>query len=773
MKDIELHKFQTEASDKMVMRFYELSEDIRRPTEYNGWATPFYQALSALPGAGKTPILADTVSQLRAAMKGEPIVLWISKAKAVVEQTYTNFQAGGKYAHLIEGFVVCSLSELSPEQIRDVTTPVICLATVGTFNQIDKQDGSLRVHKVGEDRGDESLWDLIRNRPKVGGLRRPLIIAYDEGHNLSDQQTELLLELEPDVILVASATMRNPARLARLIQRLRDYGWTDDDLVTSVNSKDIVEAELVKRQIVIGGYATIMEEAIGDMVESMAVVAKKAKKLRAGFTPKAIYVCRTNISQDDGTADNPSRPFNDRQAAPIQIWRYLVEVKGVPPEEIAVYCDLKFDRRNFPPPEGFIHFSGGEEDFAVFTAGKYRHVIFNRSLEEGWDDPECCFAYIDKSMGSSIQVEQVIGRLLRQPGAKHYPDADLNTANFYIRIDNRSVFPAILELVRRKITAEMPEIKMEAYSNARDRERTREEPKELMTVPEIHVITNHEPMFDAIAEIPNFRGETEMTTGRGERLRAVQQIGDGDSNVAVEIDETPHSNRVMARWIVRRGVQSLYPRASATVDWADTRFDAKVEMTSTAAGILRTSAERLVQVYLDNSELSFEDGNPYVVGPVIVKPLEVQTFKYALHRGYSDLSEFEIPFARAIDATKKPWVRNPRNGGFSIPLLQIGSTYNFFPDFVVWKDDVVFCLDPKGEHLIASDAGRKLLDIRDENDQRKVIVRLFTKGKWRDEKTQETVEGFTVWYLGRGGKIRKQHCGNPAEAVAAALNPRL
>ncbi len=49
-----------------------------------------------------------------------------------------------------------------------------------------------------------------------------------------------------------------------------------------------------------------------------------------------------------------------------------------------------------------------------------------------------------------------IGRVLRQPGAQHYADPDLNTANFYIRIDSKQEFPRILEAVRRKIASEMP-----------------------------------------------------------------------------------------------------------------------------------------------------------------------------------------------------------------------------------------------------------------------------------------------------------------------------
>jgi type III restriction enzyme len=67
---------------------------------------PFYQALSALTGAGKTPILADAVAQIRAQLPVEPIVLLISKSKAVVGQTYGNFESGGRYERFIEGFLV-------------------------------------------------------------------------------------------------------------------------------------------------------------------------------------------------------------------------------------------------------------------------------------------------------------------------------------------------------------------------------------------------------------------------------------------------------------------------------------------------------------------------------------------------------------------------------------------------------------------------------------------------------------------------------------------
>lgn len=773
MSDIELFPFQTKAADQISARFGELLSDPKRPTENAQWAVPFYQALSALTGAGKTPILADAVSLMRAQLPIEPLVLWISKTKAVVDQTFANFEAGGKYAHLLEDFLIEYLHQLTPERIADASLPHITLATVGTFNQKSKEDGTLRVHKVGEDKSDESLWQMLTARRTNDGKRRPLFIVYDEAHNLSDQQTDLLLELEPDAILVASATLRTPPRLARLISRLSDYKG-NDFLVTAVPSKKVVEAGLVKLQLSLGGYSTSMEAALDEMLTAFKRATKKAKSLKAGFEPKAIYVCKTNVSQDEGVQDNPARTFSQRKAPPIQIWRYLVEDKKVKPSEIAVYCDLRMDRRAYPPPDDFVLFSGGDEDFANFTAGNYKHIIFNLTLQEGWDDPACCFAYIDKSMGSSVQVEQIIGRVLRQPNAKHYADIDLNTADFYIRVDNKQEFPKILETVRSRIAADVPEIHLESYTYSRGQQKHRCEPKDELTVPEVHIDSDSvaATLAQEVKQLPDYRKDGTYTVGKGLVLRAVQKIGDG-SQAVIQEQELQHSNRVVASWLMRRTIQMLYPEVVKTIDWAAPKFGAKVELTSPAADHLRQTAEKWVDTYLDEADLRYEKGNPFTVGPVLVNPAKKRRFKNSIHEYYSDLNQFELEVALAIDQTGHQWARNPSNGGFSIPLLDKSGSRRFFPDFLVWKNGAVFALDPKADHLILQDASRKLLDVQDDKGKRQLAVRLITKGKWNaDPIKRQTNEphGYSVWRL-QAGKLRAKHYHTMAETVAGALTP--
>src|SRR5262249_34234070 len=123
-----------------------------------------------------------------------------------------------------------------------------------------------------------------------------------------------------------------------------------------------------------------------------------------------------------------------------------------PPADIAIYANLTFVKGNKPDEVNL--FSKGDSDFDEFRAGDYQHIIFNLSLQEGWDDPACYLAYIDKSMGSSVQVEQLIGRVLRQYGATHYDTPLLNSSHLFLRVDNQSVFQSTIERVKEKLQAE-------------------------------------------------------------------------------------------------------------------------------------------------------------------------------------------------------------------------------------------------------------------------------------------------------------------------------
>ncbi|MDC6128997.1 hypothetical protein [Burkholderia gladioli] len=776
---MDLLPFQADASAQIADRFADYMSDpltVRRTQ-----LVPFYQNLASITGSGKTLILADAIEGIRGRLPIEPIVLWLSKGRVVVWQTFANL-ANGKYRGLIGGFDVKPLLDCRPSDVEDASRGLLLVATVGKFNQRDKEDGDRKIFRVQFDVADRSLWDLLKARRDTARRRRPLIVVYDEGHNLSNLQTQLLMELEPDALIAASATMRIPEALSGTIERLRrDKQWRDSDFVTAVRSSEVVESGLVKKHIMLGGYVTPMEIAVSDLLDEMAEAVRSAADLGLPFRPKAIYVSSTNTVDGSAIRDDLIKPFAERQARPILIWRHLVENAGIDPATIAVYCDLKFDAK-LPPPADFNLFSQGDADYDRFLSGNFRHVIFNLSLQEGWDDPECAFAYIDKDMGSPDQVTQVVGRVLRQPGAQHYPSPNLNTAHFYIRTDEKGVFESILDDVRAKLASDTPEITLSVRRDSQRGNKPYLPALKERSVPTASIDSTHAiaPINKIIHATQDFSAGGINTEGGGGRIQVLQTIGTGDSE-NVEWTEVEHSNRVTARWILRREVHRLFPshgdRQRSPINLCDIeapKFDALVEYNSRAASHIREQASKVVDAYIEHSVIVQNAlDHPYVVGAIPVDEGNLDRFKNALHDGYSGLNRDEVAFAKALDGTKRVWCRNPSQGGFSIPLLDRGNTRTFHPDFLAWTDKTVVAIDTKGDHLITEDAGRKLFYIEKMEDGPELVIRLVTKGEWHVAQNGiygklSGSAGFTVWAL-KQGKPHPTHCENIAEAAQLCL----
>lgn len=787
VRGFELVKFQALAARQIADRFELLNSDPDgRPMFTRRHAVPFFQGLSALTGAGKTAILAQAVADMAVGMPVAPIVLWVTRLRVVVEQSFSRLRPGGSYASLMPRWNGAMLSDLTRDQVGDATEPLLVAATVASFNRDSPEDSSLLVHQVRADEGDDPIWTMLQNRQVTHGaavgVRRPLFVVYDEAHNLTDPQTKVLMGLEPDAFLAASGTLSLREGLGDVLGRLRMDGWGDStapdipghatkNLITQVPNKAVVDAGLVKREIVLGGYDSSMDALLDDLLGDMATAVEACELADLSWRPRAIYVSQTNIRQDDGTPDNHRVPFENRRSPPILIWRYLVS-KNVDPAKIAVYSDLKVDKAN-PLPPSFRLFAGGDRDFAAFTAGEFQHIIFNQALQEGWDDPLVSFGYIDKTMGSKTAVEQVIGRVLRQPGASHLPDPLLNTATFFVRLEDKQGFRPILENVQRSLGTEPGGVALTVRSDVGGSTRQRQMPKIHVAVPRVFVVSDEAEasMDEIISGLPDHTGGGPNTSGVGSRSLSKLEIGT-DAPVAIDDSAVSHSSAVTARWIVAREMRSLYPDSLVLLDPEDSnadKLDVLVDRTSSASVQFRQAGRDLVKAYLEGSRLHVEDTNLLVISALDVDPTKATPFTNAVHAAY-DLNKLEVPIARAIDATGLPWCRNPSGTGFRIPLLDAEGTRNFYPDFLVWADGNVFAIDPKGPHLLRNDAGRKTMNIASSKGGPKIISRLISEGKWTDELKSDGPGGYTVWRWDPvTSAIKRRHFSTADLAVGAAL----
>ena len=774
-----LFEFQHKAVDKITERFAHYLNN--RPGRVVGTKVtyvPYYQALASITASGKTVIMAQAVAELLPMLPVKPVVLWLSKGRVVVDQTLANLS--GKYRHLLADYEdVQLLADYNSSDVEDDNLALVYVATVGTFNRKSKDKSSLRLFRSDIDNADQSTWNALKERMTSSGARRPLIVVYDEAHNLTDQQTDLLMELQPDAMLLATATPRLPQAIAQVTDDLKQgLSWTDASLTTYVNSADVVDAGLVKRQVLLGGYQAQMAETIDDLLADMGEAYTAVAALGLSLTPKAIYVCRTNIVEGNALKqDDPKRPFFQREAPPILIWNYLVNEKGVDPATIAVYTSaLKFDK-DHPPPADFVHFKGGDADYANFVAGDYRHIIFNLGLQEGWDDPECYFAYIDKSMQSNVQVEQVIGRVLRQPGAQHVEAEILNTAHFYVRVDAQGVFADIVSEVGKRLGGELPEVQFTAYDPKQKNKPVPRAPREPLQVPHVWRDPSAalKPIDDIVKGLIDFRGDTgDNVRGSGAKALVQQRVG-GSREAEVEWVERDHGNAVLARWVFQTAVRRQFPRALEVTRSDDAKFDARIELGSPADKHIRKAASDVVRTYLEHVVLKQRLHNPYVVGEIMVDPTTAEPFTNSLHGPYSGLNKtLELPFAQELDKLGVTWCRNPPRSGFGIPLLSPGQSDAFYPDFLAWKAKNVFALDTKGEHILESDLGRKLLAIEpNPKAKTRLLVRLISRGHWDDHPQRISADGFTVWALGHANALKPIHCATMAEAVKTCLRPAL
>jgi type III restriction enzyme len=770
---IEPFQFQRDASARISDRFIAYLDDpVVAGTAKNPKRVPFFQALSSLTASGKTIMLADATAQIAAAMPVAPVVLWLSKGTVVVEQALSNLLPGGKYSHLIGDAEVRALAEYDAVEVEEAVVPLIYFATVGTFNQRDKEAGDRLIFRSEIDTAEESTWEALKKRQDANGVRRPLLVVYDEAHNVSDQQTDLLMELDPEGFLLASATMRLPQRLAEVVDALKRNDFTDDDLVTVVRAQDVADSGLVKSTLVLGGYRAPMEETVDSMLADMAEAQADAVQYGLGGRPKAIYVCNTNmVATDAYRRDDPKQPFHLRESPPILIWRYLTESRGIEPSKIATYARLKFDK-SYPKPDDFVLFAGGDKDYANFVAGNYEHIIFNLSLQEGWDDPMVYFAYVDRSMESKVAIEQVVGRVLRQPSTKHFPAERLNTAHFYVRVDRNEVFNEVLDEVSTRINADAPTVRI--VKSPPGKRRPREyRPKARYEVPATAYDSREtiKPIETLISTLSDYRNDDGTNTrGQGSRRIARQEIGAGSPETSAW-QQFEQSNRVSARWIFHREVKRQFVRALEVASTASDRFDARVGLGSPAYEHVSDVAHKVVDCYVKNVSLVQRKVDPYVVGPFLGSEDEIEVFENALHEGYDGLNNVEREFARAIDKTGTVWSRNPSRTGYGIPLITLGSTTTFYPDFLIWHNGNVLAVDTKGAHLLLEAAGRKLLNIRPHKDiSTRLLIRFVSRGDFNEQIQQQSREGYTLWSRREDGTLRAAHHPDMDSVVSSLLS---
>lgn len=736
MSTITLFNFQQTAAAQLSDAIDEWIRVFSTRVRY--WGTtpvPFVGHLKAVTGAGKTPILTKVVGDLENAL-----VLWTSKSSAVVDQTYRNLT--GKYGPLLPPHTQVIRERPSRsdwerliEADRGIT---IWVTTVGSWNEAEAAEAGgsetarLNMHRPQPDwGGDKSPWEQLRTT-----LRRPIWVVYDESHNQTPTQLDQLTGLHPIGFLLASATppegqFAEYAKIVNSDDELRPIGARAH---VKVSTRDVVHHQLLKHTIAIENFDSDPDALLDAAVALHKKLTDAALAAGAQVRPKALYVVEKS---------NPTR--GEILSRPVFIWDYLVN-RGVRPEEIAVYTQTK------TLPDDAVRVSSLSE-----LQPEHTHIICNRALQEGWDDPEAYIEYFDDESNSYVRIAQVIGRALRQPNAQHFDDDALNTATLFVRVPNQR-FDAIVDGLKHELSLYAVD-EDDPYNSSAVRVRTKRDP--LPSVPVKREwegnlsLPNYQlgqaELSDEIAKIiamgrQRFAEEDLLAPGQRHIHKISLRGEDDDSRYEIIASSTRRKNGEY----LRRRIQMRSRHCAHLLDpsiFIGEGFEQSSCAGSTAQQLLAERAEAIVRVFESTVELvpvEIEGEEFWHPGPHQPSSSAMINFRYAIHSQYSRSAfrQEELDFARALDDLGQGvWVRNPvRGGGYGIQLpMKVGDSNSFYPDFLWWVNSTCYAIDPTGQYILDAKIRGKLLQI----PVPKIV--LLTKGRvTSDWLNIEDRDGWTI-----------------------------
>lgn len=381
-----------------------------------------YFCLRVPTGGGKTWLAAKSVAVVNThLLRGEhSVILWLVPSTAIREQTIKALRdrAHPYHAALREAGPVTVLDLAEAKSVTratlDTSTTVI-VATVQAFRREDTEglkvyesNGALMHHFDGlnsEQRaelltaGEGADQTLPCSLANVLRLRRPFIIV-DEAHN---SRTELsfdtLARFRPSGIMEMSATP--------------DTVRTPSNVLHSVSAAELKGEEMIKLPIVLEtepNWQQCLADAIARRGELHALADTERRK-GANYLRPIVLIQAEKRRQGVETLDV------DR------VRRELTQNHQVPAGEIVVATG---EERGLEKVEA--DFARGIADEAC----PVRYVITQQALAEGWDCPS---AYILVSMAelhSATAVEQLLGRILRQPEARHRASGALNQSYAFV-----------------------------------------------------------------------------------------------------------------------------------------------------------------------------------------------------------------------------------------------------------------------------------------------------------------------------------------------------
>ncbi|MEA3304502.1 MAG: DEAD/DEAH box helicase family protein [Patescibacteria group bacterium] len=274
---------------------------------------------------------------------------------------------------------------------------------------------------------EENIPTYMHNTHKQG---RKIILIVDESHRSLDSKRaqELIVDyIKPDLQIEVSATPDSP----------------DFDEIVKVDIQDVIESGMVKKEVLINpDFSQYQGESIATdrlVIEQALAKQQQLKDLYAkqGSDVKPLVLIQL---------PSEKKKVEDIDKTKMERTIQILQEKGVTVDNQKLAIWLSEDKTN--------------KDLIGHPESPVEVLLFKQAIAIGWDCPRAQILVMFHDMKSESFKIQTVGRILRMPEWKHYPEEELNKAFVYTDLEQAkiSIDAMAKNVIKSRIATRDPEL---------------------------------------------------------------------------------------------------------------------------------------------------------------------------------------------------------------------------------------------------------------------------------------------------------------------------
>ena len=409
--DLYIEELDKQPTIKAAFRSYWANKGVSVDSIESEYLRPYNDEITGVPNitikvptaGGKTYIACRALKHIFQTYSNDKpkVVVWFVPSDPILKQTYNNLRNPnhpyrraldvdfGNKVNVVDKESALVGQNIHPIQLKENLTIFVLSVQSFASNNKDGRKARRENENLAEHVSSYTYSDKMLTNADETSLLQVIaqlnpVMVIDESHNF--ESSELRIDLKKEI---------NPSFIFNLTATPKE----NSNIISFVDARQLKVENMVKLPIIVYNHKTttdVIANAI-TLQHSLECKAKQHQKQGGKYIrPIVLFQAQPKLSDDNITFD--------------KIKEKLIE-GGIPEEQVKIKTANKDEIKNID---------------LMSDSCEVRYIITVNALKEGWD---CPFAYILASLAnksSKIDVEQILGRVLRLPYTQKQPEELLN-----------------------------------------------------------------------------------------------------------------------------------------------------------------------------------------------------------------------------------------------------------------------------------------------------------------------------------------------------------